>query len=79
MSNSRYFNCISDRNIDLSITTVSNSDLEFSTTDLCVSIRSGRTVSGTWRCSACFHAYMLNTLIKGIDNYVTNSIGKYGR
>lgn len=79
MSNSRHFNCISGRNIDLSTTTVSNSDLEFSTTDLRVTIKSGRTVSGTWRCSEWFHAYMLNTFIKGIDNYVINSISKYGR
>ena len=79
MSNSRHFNCISGRNIDLSTTTVLNSDLEFSTTDLYVSIGSGRTVSGTWRCSECFHAYMLNTFIKEIDKYITNSIGKYGR
>lgn len=79
MSNSRHFNNISDRNITLCVSEVSNPDLEFSTTDLYVSIGSGRTVSGTWRCSECFHAYMLNTFIKGIDYYVTNSIGKYGR
>ena len=79
MSNSRHFNCISGRNINLCVTTVSNSDLEFSTTDLCVTIRSGRTVSGTWRCSECFNAYMLNTFIKEIDNYITNNIGKYGK
>ena len=77
--NSRHFNNISDRNITLRVSTVSNPDLEFSTTDLNMTLRSGRTVSGTWRCSECFHAYMLNTFIKEIDKYVTNSIGKYGR
>lgn len=77
--NSRHFNNISDRNIDLHTDTFTNDDLEFSTTDLRVSIRSGRTVSGVWRCSECFHAYMLNTFIKEIEKYVTNSIGKYGR
>lgn len=79
MSNSKHFNCISGKNIDLSTTTVSNSDLEFSTTDLHVTIKSGRTVSGTWRCSEWFHAYMLNTFSKEIDKYVTNSTSKYGR
>lgn len=77
--NSRHFNNISDRNITLRISTVSNPDLEFSTTDLNMTLRSGRTVSGTWRCSECFHAYMLKTFIKEIERYVTNSIGKYGR
>lgn len=77
--NSRHFNNISDRNITLCASTVSNSDLEFSTTDLDMTIGSGRTVSGTWRCSECFHAYMLNTFIKEIEKYITNSIGKYGR
>lgn len=77
--NSRHFNNISDRNITLCVSTVSNPDLEFSTTDLDMTIRSGRTVSGTWRTSECFHAYMLNTFIKEIEKYITNSIGKYGR
>lgn len=76
---SRHFNCISNRNITLCTTTVSNPDLEFSTTDLRVNMSSGRTVSGTWRGSEWFHAYMLNTFIKGIDQYVTNNISKYGR
>lgn len=76
---SRHFNCISDRNITLCATPVGNPDLEFSTTDLRVNIGSGRTVSGTWRCSEWFHAYMLNTFIKEIDKYVTNNISKYGR
>lgn len=77
--NSRHFNCISDRNINICVTTVSNPDLEFSTTDLDVTIRGGRTVTGTWRCSECFHAYMLNTFIKEIDKYVTNNVSKYGK
>lgn len=77
--NSRHFNCISDRNIDLCVTIVSNSDLEFSTTDLDVTIRRGRTVTGTWRCSESFHAYMLNTFIKEINKYVTNNTSKYGK
>lgn len=77
--NSRHFNNISDRNITLRVSEVSNPDLEFSTTDLGMTMRSGRTVSGVWRCSECFHAYMLNTFIKEIEKYVINSTNKYGR
>ena len=79
MISNRRFDFIRDRNISLCTTTVSNPDLEFSTTDLEVSLRSGRTVTGCWRCSENFHAYMLNTFSKEIDKYVTNSTGKFGR
>lgn len=79
MISNRRFDFIRDRNISLCVTTISNPDLEFSTTDLEVTIMSGRTVTGSWRCSERFHAYMLNTLSKEIDRYVTNSTGKFGR
>ena len=79
MISNRRFDFIRDRNINLCVTTVSNPDLEFSTTDLEVTIMSGRTVTGTWRCFERFHAYMLNTFSKEIDRYVINSTGKYGR
>lgn len=79
MISNRRFDFIRDRNISLCATTISNPDLEFSTTDLSVYVESGRTVTGTWRCSERFHAYMLNTFSKEIDKYVTNSTSKYGR
>ena len=79
MISNRRFDFIRDRNISLRVTTVSNPDLEFSTTDLEITIQSGRTVTGSWRCSERFHAYMLNTFSKGIDKYVINSTSKFGR
>ena len=79
MISNRRFDFIRDRNISLRVTTISNPDLEFSTTDLEVTIQSGRTVTGSWRCSERFHAYMLNAFSRGIDKYVTNSTSKFGR
>lgn len=79
MISNRRFDFIRDRNISLRVTTISNPDLEFSTTDLEIIIQSGGTVTGSWRCSEHFHAYMLNAFSKKIDKYVTNSTDKFGR